>query len=229
MTSEKTYVLPSLIGLDTKQMQLEEIQVVREGATFQYKELADEDDRIDDKLKRILRASGRSSQSLFSGSDDVRLGEDYNNERISDAYMLNGENDISRNNNRGYNYDNVYQHQQQPSLTEGVLQAHNAPHNVPTKKNSVIGKDHPFDAEYNFTSRFPVNFRGYFICGETPHFTRQECKREFHDPNDRKLFFNEMWARKPHTKKKLRDGSPVSMRSFHHSLPIMKEAVMSLS
>jgi len=208
MMSEKTYVSPSLIGLDTKQAELEALQVVREGGTFQYKELADEDDRIGAKLKLMLRSSGRSSQSYFAGADDVRSGNDYNNERISNAYMLNEENDIGRNNNRGYNYGNVYQYQQQPSLAEGLLQAHKGPYNVLTKNNNVTGKNHPFVAEYNFTRRFPVDFRGCFICGETTHFTRQECKRGFRDPNDRKQYFTEMWAHKPYTKKKLRDGSP---------------------
>ena len=112
ITSEKTYVSPSLIGLDTKKAQLEALQIMREGATFQYKELADEDDRIDAKLKLILRASRRSSQSHFSGVNDVRSGEDYNNERISEAYMLNGGNDIGRNNNGGYSYGHVHQYQQ---------------------------------------------------------------------------------------------------------------------
>jgi len=110
-----------------------------------------------------------------------------------------------------------------------VLKAHKGPNNVPITKKNVTGKDHPFDAEYNFTSRFPVNFRGCFIFGVTTHFTRQECKRGFRDPNDNKLFFNDMWAHKPHTKKKLRDGSPVSMQSFHHSITFMQEAVMRLS
>jgi len=135
--SEKTYISPSLIGLDTKQAQLEALQVVREGATFEYKELADEDDSIDAKLKLILRASGRSSQSHFTGADDFRSGEDCNNDRISDTYMLNGGNDIGRNNNEGYKYGNVYQYQQQPLLVEGVLQAHKGPNNVPTTKKGL--------------------------------------------------------------------------------------------
>ena len=45
------YTLPSLIGLDTKEKQLEALQIVREGATAQHKELVAEDERIDIKLK----------------------------------------------------------------------------------------------------------------------------------------------------------------------------------
>ena len=41
------YTAPSLIGLDTKEKQLEALQIVREGATVQYKELVVEDERID--------------------------------------------------------------------------------------------------------------------------------------------------------------------------------------
>jgi len=86
--SEKTYVSLFLIGLDTNQVQLEALQVVREGAIFQYKELADEDDSINNELKLMLRVFGRSSQIHFAGADDIYSGENYNNEGIIDAYIL---------------------------------------------------------------------------------------------------------------------------------------------
>jgi len=64
------YTSPSLVGLDTKATQLEALQIVREGATFQYKELAKEDERIDKKLKLMIKASGCNTHSYFAGTDN---------------------------------------------------------------------------------------------------------------------------------------------------------------
>ena len=49
MMDSDDYTAPSLIGLATKEKQLEVLQIVREGATVQHKELVAEDDRIDKK------------------------------------------------------------------------------------------------------------------------------------------------------------------------------------
>ena len=65
----KDYVSPLLIGLDTKKTQLEALQHVREGATLHHKELTEEDTRMEKKLKTMIRASGRNTQSYFSGGD----------------------------------------------------------------------------------------------------------------------------------------------------------------
>jgi len=67
MMSDGTYTSPSLVGLDMKKAQLETLHVVREGATFQFKELAEEDDCINKKLKLMIRLSGRTPQSSFAG------------------------------------------------------------------------------------------------------------------------------------------------------------------
>ena len=65
MMSSGEYVSPSLVGLDDKKAQLRVLQVVREGATRQYKELNAEDERIDKKLKLTIKASRRSTQSFY--------------------------------------------------------------------------------------------------------------------------------------------------------------------
>ena len=72
---------------------------------------------------------------------------------------------------------------------------------------------HPYDAEYNFMSRFPIGFRGCFICGSTNYFSREDFPVGL-DGNNREannIFFNELWAHKPHTKSRFRDGTPVSV------------------
>jgi len=72
----------------------------------------------------------------------------------------------------------------------------------------VTGRDHPFEPEYNFVSRFPVDWKECFICGATDHFNSMEYPVGINSREERWLFFNEMWAHKPHTKKKNKDGTP---------------------
>ena len=38
------------------------------------------------------------------------------------------------------------------------------------QKNMTTGLDQPYDIEFDFTSRFPIGFRGCFVCGATDHF-----------------------------------------------------------
>ena len=247
MMSNSAYTSPSLVGLDTKKAQLESLQVVQEGATFQFKKLSDEDERIDERLKLFLWSSGRNPQSNFTGSyeTDVTSIQNSNMSRLhsseghghQDGYgnmhqyrsqpsladstltsEFNRQVDYTNYRPQGHNgnsnieiqsHGDVNQYHQQPSLVEGVLQEHNGRSGIPTKKNNATGLDHPYDAEYNFTSRFPVGFRGCFICGEMDHFSKMDCKKGINTKEEILLFFNEMWAHKPHTKKRSRDGAPV--------------------
>ena len=78
------------------------------------------------------------------------------------------------------------------------------------KKNRTISLDHPFNIEYDFTSRFPIGFRGSFVCGATDHFGTHKCPIGIKGKEGNRLFFNELWDPKPHTKKKNQEGTPVS-------------------
>ena len=109
-----------------------------------------------------------------------------------------------------YEHDTIQQYQRDPSLDEGVLQQHKGTVTVQTRKNTVTGKDHPFDPEYNFVSQFPVDWKGCFICGATDHFNSMECSVGITSREERRLFFNEMWSHKSHTKNRNKDGTPVS-------------------
>ena len=120
----------------------------------------------------------------------------------------------------GNHEGSIYGYRRDLSLAEGVISSHKATTNVPTKRSEATGKDHPFDAEYNFLSRFPLGFNGCFICGATDHFNRMDCPKGINSKEERCIFFNEMWSHKPHTKKRLRDGSDVSL--IMHNLSIME-------
>ena len=65
--SKWTVFVQRRVGLDTKEKQLEALQIVREGTTVQHKELIAEDERIDKKLKQIIKASGRNVSNYFAG------------------------------------------------------------------------------------------------------------------------------------------------------------------
>ena len=71
MMACKDYPTPSLVGLDTKQLQLEAYQHARVGASRHHKELVEEDARMEKKLKNMSRASGRNTQAYFAGVTKV--------------------------------------------------------------------------------------------------------------------------------------------------------------
>ena len=113
MMSNGAYTSPSLVGVDTTKAQLEALQVVREGTTFQFKELADEDERINKKLKLILRPSGRNLHSNFTGSyeTDVTSIQNSNMSRIRN----------SEGHGHQDGYGNMYQYKSKSSLAGSTL------------------------------------------------------------------------------------------------------------
>ena len=82
-----------------------------------------------------------------------------------------------------------YSFQQGPSVAERTIcqytsggparggQNSYAPSNkiVDTKTHPETGLQHQFDKENNFLSKFPVDFRGYFNCGQTDHNSTKNC------------------------------------------------------
>ena len=108
------------------------------------------------------------------------------------------------------NQGSALQYQIQPSLAGWVLQSHKDLIVIQTKKNSTTGLYHSYDIEHNFTYRFPINFRGSFICGAIDHFGTSKCPIGIKDKEENKLFFNAIWAHKPYTKRKNQEEIPVS-------------------
>ena len=78
------YISPSLVGLDTKEDELEALQVIREGANFQYKELGAEDERIVKKLKLTMKVLGHNAQHYFIGTTDGGHQDGRNDNRGGD-------------------------------------------------------------------------------------------------------------------------------------------------
>ena len=152
-----------------------------------------DDERIDKKLK-MIKVSGYNVSSYFAGGAE-------------ESQQHGGRDTITGEENQG----NVLQYQLHPSLIEEVLHAHKGIITLQTKKNSATGLDRPYDIEYNFTSRSPVSFQWYFICGATYHFSKVGYPVGINSKVERRLSFNEIWDHKSHTKKRSKEGIYVSI------------------
>ena len=69
--------------------------------------------------------------------------------------------------------------------------------------------EHPFDAEENFVSKFPLGFRGCFNCGATDHFCSNECPAVRAGISSEKNFFLELHSHKPWLKKHRNNSSRI--------------------
>ena len=127
------YTVPSSIGLGTKEKQLEALQIVWEGASAQHKELVAEDERIDIKLKKMIKSSGRNVGNYFTrGTEDINQPDGRDEviwQKNKDDYFTVGGSLIG-----GKNQGSALQYQGYPSLVEGVLHAHKGSAAVQTKK-----------------------------------------------------------------------------------------------
>ena len=84
---------------------------------------------------------------------------------------------------------------------ETTITKYKGDHGIETNTDPKTGIVYPYDKEYDFTVRFPINFCGCYICGGNNHFNGNNFPKEIHNHTERTLFFNEIWAHKPHTKK----------------------------
>ena len=119
----------------------------------------------------MIRASGCNISSYFEGGAEESHQSSERGEFIGEK-----------------NQGSAVQYQRQSSLAEEVLQARKGSITLHTKKNSTTGLDHPYDMEYNFTSRFTVSFRGCFICGATYYFSRVDYSVEINNKEERRFF-----------------------------------------
>ena len=67
----------------------------------------------------------------------------------------------------------------------GNQQRHAEP---PTKFNPSTGQFHPWNEERQYLSRFPLSFRGCFICGGTDHRGAKDCPVAQFGNYDKKQF-----------------------------------------
>ena len=171
--------IPSLHDITTKTLKLGALCIVRSAAAQFFKSLNDEKKRV---------------RSLLSKNGNIRGS--HNLQELAQGYQY-------------QQHDGTCgsTHFHSSSLAEDTLQRYGSPpsqseddnsHNLP----SCVGADgisYPFkpdDPEY--TSRFPMSFRGCFKCGEIDHFNRRDCPLK--DKNDMTLlevFFKELRIHRP--------------------------------
>ena len=151
---------------------------------------------MEKKLKNMIRASGRNTQAYFAGGNEGDRHDGPPAQGTDDHFLL-GYGDInqlqrtrdgSRQGDESTGGGNVFAYDREPSLAEGVLTKYKGTTNVPTKRDPATGVEYPFDAEYNFVSRFAVGFNGCCICGATDHFSRTDCPRGIRNKDERRLF-----------------------------------------
>ena len=167
------------------------MQIVREGATAQHKELVAGDERNGKTLKQMSNASGRNVGNYFTGGtekshqpggrDEVIVLENQGNSFTVGGSLIGEKNQGS-----------VLQYHIQPSLAEGVLQAHKCSIAIQTEKNRITGLYHLYDIEYDFTSRFPISFRWCFICGAIDYFSKDGCPLGINSKEKRTFFSRDM-------------------------------------
>ena len=188
MTADKNFRMPDLTTLTTKALQLEALRSVRTEASKSFKSLSKQKDLMS-KLLRSLHPSHSRSSNMFFGSNREHPLDDSRTE--DNGQML------------------QYQNGQSPAESTIRRYSSNMANNfddkneakVPTKLCEKTGLQHPYDKETNYISRFPVGFRGCFNCGATDHFSTRDCPAAQSGNFNKRKFFAELWAHKPHTRK----------------------------
>ena len=85
---------------------------------------------------------------------------------------------------------------------ETTITTYKSDYIVKTNADSKTGISYPYNKEHYFTSKFPINVCGCFICGYKDHFNSNDCPKGLNNHSEWKLFLNYMWENKPHTKKR---------------------------
>ena len=185
VTSDETFRMPNLTTLTTKSLQVEALRTVRRHASTGWKAIS----KQKEKMATMFRSMNPNTQrgTTMQYSDDNAHG--YHNDHA-----------------RGVAY-----FQNSASLAETTLARYNEPTNsnpttrfnadVETRLHPETGLQHPYNKSDDFLSRFPLGFRGCYNCGQTDHRSTKECPLAQRGIFDKKTFFSEMWAHKPHTKR----------------------------
>ena len=179
VTTESTFVMPDLTKLTTKALQINALREIRQHASTSFKIL----NKRKDTLKELLREMNPTRNRGTNLGTHGYCEPDTASSGSSLAYQQGGS--IAE--------QTISQYSQGSSRTAGKP--------VETRKHPETGLEHPFDKDHNYLSRFPVDFKGCFNCGQTDHFSTRNCAAANNGDFNKQMFFNEMWAHKPHTKK----------------------------
>ena len=202
MTTD-SFRMPSLVMLTTKAKQLEALRVVRRQAALSYKSLEEERVRMAKLMKQMVQqrgGGGRGNSYVTTTTGDQEVDDNPQQEQEPRVH------------------NQVY-FQRGPSLAETTIERYKGPApstesrpEVETRICRDTGLQHPYDREKDYLSKYPVGFRGCYACGKDDHRSSRECPLNQTGQFDKNVFFLEMWAHKPHTKK-----SQFESRGNHYS------------
>ena len=154
ITTETLFAMPDLTTFTTKSLQLNALRDIRQFASSSYKILNKRKDVLKELLREMQPSRNRGMNLEIQGQLDTQ--------------GMNGS-------SYSYQQSGSVAEQTIGQYTQGGTQGnYNSAQNdrkiVETRKYPESGLQHPFDLANNFQSRFPVDFKGCFNCGQTDHW-----------------------------------------------------------
>ena len=187
--------MPPSVHPTTKQSELKILRTVREAASESFKKLSDDITLFDRMMGNRQGSKHHASQSI--------IGKTFFHSVEESAPLPPATATTQDHTQHGQLF--LYQRQSPAEQTlarykspSSSNQPHN-PHNLPTRKGSD-NLLYPYRLDDpNYTSKYPLGFRGCFKCGRDDHFNLRDCPQR--DVGTRREFWKELWIHKPHTKR----------------------------
>ena len=212
---DKGFKMPSLIGLLHKTDQFAALRKVRDEAVSSYRLMLEEEERLDNRINIAVKGNvhhkGKiNSIAEYSPQEDATAQEHVNTDTVSGKLFYQRESQAEMT-------IRLNKEKQRQSATTATTDHGNSNTHTPQsgtgveaimETRTVNGVEHPYDPEWDFTSEFPVGFRGCFICGKDDHFSKADCPIGIGDRSIRQKFFNELWCHRPATTKTRRPPPP---------------------
>ena len=212
------FKLPQTLPSSKKADELDALRSVRMAASTQFKKLADEVSLMD----KVLGSRGgmkTNPQQSIMGKTLFYCGDGDDFQPATPPTTHTGQ---------------LFYQSQSPA--EQTLQRYKGPpkgthspgaynpDNLPTRIGPT-GLPHPYRADApDVLSRFPLGFRGCFLCGGEDHNNTRYCPKK--ESIDKKEFFKELWIHKPRTKRPSMYASPSGTPTRNVSLPFVHNHVM---
>ena len=211
---DKGFKMPSLIGLIHKTDQFAALRKVRDEAVTCYRSMLEEEERLDNRINIAVKGNAHHKVKINTLAEyspqDSTAQEQSNTDTTSGKLFFQRESQAEMT----IRLNKYKQHESAtPAATDHGRRDIQYPQSgtgveavMGTRK--VNGVEHPYDPEWDFTSEFPVGFRGCFICGKADHFSKADCPIGIGDKSVRQKFFNELWCHRPATTKTRRPPPP---------------------
>ena len=193
----------------TKSSELHRLRTIRLQASTSYKRLMDNLRLVERYLSNRSHSSRGNANFIASDFDNSGRSDiiSHNQHHAGSIYFQSNspaEQTLKQHHGNESNFD-----------VSNYVQQKN-PDNLPVKRLSD-GMLYPFRTDDpNYISKFPLGFRGCYICGASNHFSRSNCPTAQKGQFDKNAFFRELWIHKPKTKKSTSTPDPSKGRVNMH-------------